>query len=1446
MSIVAFRDVSDWAACILTGSAHPIGDSLGLAPDDLSPNRNWREIDEDGNARGWILEQGVKRVGHNHYSSRAGNRPPGSTVPAIEEKPPRRETLVRQTPLPTALGEAFSALQPLLYGYTPQWVEEDASDLPKPPPPEVEIIAASKGGFPDDRYGIRVALKPKNGGRTMPSGFSYIESADMATGNYFRVYIADYLGGDAVEIEVYVTRPGTGGRPGTERLAESFDLYRASDKGYVTVKSYRDNGRRPATKDESGLGRPPEPLFRHVHGRFAVLTRPGLFHRQEGRYHFGIQIFNGRGWSLVGHMTGEKTVTGFTETITEQRTRPYTVDLFANEIQVADNPYVNGAKIHFLAGGDAPEPLRVGEDYYVRAVSGNSFRVSGTPNGALINLTSDGDGHLRGEVVRDVYRPYEKEEKAFWFVPPNLPPHYRWRPWVQFEPLNGGGITLLSGYHGPRNPEAGLRSFSRELRENDERRAVAFYGYAPDKEPSGLQWRFAENTAPELDESGIEPPDPEEGPQVEAVGPSYPDAPADYLVGVSDEDELGHETVISRTVKAVLGSNQTWRSKPILRTNMLRNAEGSERTSDGLVSDWFGMTATATATAAFADGILSLSAITSGGATLTPQPRSDKVPVGQDEDVTFLATMYASAPISGSFSGGTQYVVEHLDEAGTVIGTGGSTVLLTLTTTGLVTLKPNGYQIGPNGTTPWADGTTHYRVKLRPNPLGGAWNQNVSVRDMAASGGRVALRKFESLGPEVPVTFSPNAGVAYPGTSTHAVGPTPESESTPPAGDTPLFTTDFEDSAFTGWTQRSLPSGRVNATQAIGSSLGPGQSPIEGASSIRLSNQSTTSIAERWYSRNLGSNKTVHHLRWLDRLVQLPTKGELIRAAIYDQNGDGMIQVRYSSGGQMRMYRFKNDGTINTNFTVAMTGLQNGQNLDAEIGISGGNTTSGIIHTLVGLEGNPRTEVAKNSGLDFAGRYARVVWWGAVETDSAAKWDTIGDRIVGTNTGYVLTPELPTPVTPLVPDAPPISGGYRLFDSENQAINQWWWFNEAGVTLGDPLGGPRTRRPISVLPGRIYTQAVQLAWRHTSTSDSPVHQFGVILTGFDKAPLFIGSPFGPGPDATAVGRVGGTRSLATAMAESDAWAAEDFWQTFTVPALEDEFDPGYTEAWIVPVNAQKGVFCAQEHFFHPGNLTTQAARDAKRTYGRGTTGSATLIFDTYTPEGENAYEMMLRDRIESQGLVQSRADLPAGVELQNILWKASDTITELGSAVGVSDPTTLPDSRYRELSFDMAGDGVDGPEIGSGGAYVFVKPYQTMLLRADRSEFPGGTYVDGLEPTPPRRRYDIKEVQGNVIASARSREVRFLSEFTVGIFSEEAKLEIEATRPTDPLGAEAPFIGGEGTVYIIEPNQEITFETDQESQIIREAEEKLKRYVHGVAKIKGAKVIEEAPLGVGS
>lgn len=1387
MPLQSFTTDLQWTFATLTGGAHPFRSALVLAPHSLSPNRGWRDIDADGNATGWILEQGVKRVGHHHYASRAGNRPAGPTVPLVEQGPPRRDTLVRQTPLATALGQAWSAFQSLIYGFTPTWLGQERSELPQPLAPGVEVISTGKGGFADDTYGIRIDLRvhdrkaghklfKKDAGRSLPSGWTYIPVSQMATGNYFRVFVGDLLGGPATHVGVYVTRPGSGGAAGTERLCGVYELARAADTGYVDVTGpYDDNGKRPATKDESGIGKPLEPLFRKRPGRFAILRKKGNHGDiQPGSYWFAIQIFDGTGWSLVGYTT--------------------------HKVEIEDE--------------------------------------------------------IKGE--------------AFYFVPPNLPAHWRWRPWVQYEPKEGGSITWLSGYHGPRNTQGLAGSFgdfrgpepedvsrSRDPRQGADDKhdkwGVEFYGYIAEAEPSGLKDRFASNTPPPPEEDGtaLEPPDANSGPDAVAVGPSFPDSPADYLVATSDEDELVHESAVSNTtLVALTAGNLTWRQKPTLRTNLIRNAEGSERNSDGEVIDWSGMAATATATATFADGILQLSAISSGSATLTPKPTTARVPVSDQDNVTFMATMFAQNPLTGSLGGGGQLVVHHYAAGGTTpLAT---TVLLTLTTAQLVTLRPGGTTMGPLGTA-WAAGTEEYEVQLRPNPTGGNFNMRLFMRDLCATSGIITLRKFETIGPAQPINFAPNAGVSYPGTSAHAVGPVAEAETAAPPADPPIYTEDFEDGALADFTLRTPPSGG-NASFAIEAAAA-----LAGGLGLRVQDTTTNSIKERiWVYTLASSTATELHFRWLDKAVTLPTRGELIRGWITDTTDKAMLQVRYSSNGQLRLYRYKADGTLNSSYTIGVSGLVAGQSLDCEFGVVGGNTNGGAIRLLVGLNGNPRTEVARVTSQDFTARFPKNIYFGGRETDSGSKWNFYADNLAITSTGYVLNPEQPTPVTPIVPDAPIRSTGptaYRLFDAEDQSINQWWWHNEQDVPLGELRGGPRTQEAVAVIPGRSYVNAVQMAWEHTSTTDDPVHQFAVLLTGLNKRPLLVGSPFGPGPDATLCARAGGARSTATGMAASGDWSAtpgtvsEDYWQQFTVPSRESALDPGYTQMWILPVNAQSGVFAAQEHdIFRLEELTalggnTQANRDALRDYGRAEEGSATLTFDTWTPEGTAGHNMPLREAIAGQAVVQSRADLPAGVELQNILWRAADTLAGLATATPTADPATLPDSRYRRVSFDMVGDGVEGPEVASGGAYVFTKPWLSQVLREDRSEFTGGTFVDGVEAVPERSEYEVAKIQGNYTASARSAPVRLLNKtLRIHVFAEEGKLELEATRPTDILGLEARFINGEGEAWQIQPGQEINVVTDPNSVLIREAEERLKRYVHGVAEVTQAKVIAAGPL----
>lgn len=59
--------------------------------------------------------------------------------------------------------------------------------------------------------------------------------------------------------------------------------------------------------------------------------------------------------------------------------------------EIENNYFDEGDKIRFNTTGNLPSPLNTSSDYYIRNLTGDTFRVSSTPSGSLIN-TSGGDG----------------------------------------------------------------------------------------------------------------------------------------------------------------------------------------------------------------------------------------------------------------------------------------------------------------------------------------------------------------------------------------------------------------------------------------------------------------------------------------------------------------------------------------------------------------------------------------------------------------------------------------------------------------------------------------------------------------------------------------------------------------------------------------------------------------------------------------------------------------------------------------------------------------------------------------------------------------------------------------------------------------------------------------------------------------------------------------------
>jgi hypothetical protein len=85
-------------------------------------------------------------------------------------------------------------------------------------------------------------------------------------------------------------------------------------------------------------------------------------------------------------------------TITSQRTydfNPFSIAATANtgtDLITATNHGLAANDAVVLSGGTAPSPLVLGTTYYARDIAGNDFKLSATPGGAAIDLTTAGSG----------------------------------------------------------------------------------------------------------------------------------------------------------------------------------------------------------------------------------------------------------------------------------------------------------------------------------------------------------------------------------------------------------------------------------------------------------------------------------------------------------------------------------------------------------------------------------------------------------------------------------------------------------------------------------------------------------------------------------------------------------------------------------------------------------------------------------------------------------------------------------------------------------------------------------------------------------------------------------------------------------------------------------------------------------------------------------------------
>jgi hypothetical protein len=403
-----------------------------------------------------------------------------------------------------------------------------------------------------------------------------------------------------------------------------------------------------------------------------------------------------------------------------------------------------------------------------------------------------------------------------------------------------------------------------------------------------------------------------------------------------------------------------------------------------------------------------------------------------------------------------------------------------------------------------------------------------------------------------------------------------------------------------------------------------------------------------------------------------------------------------------------------------------------------------------------------------------------------------------------------------------VGSEYREFTHEGAEASQLWIFERPGGQIGEEWG-PYNEEVIEVVPGQTYTHAVLS--RHSVLESNPEYDaalpLDVTLEGEDLDPLPMGSPFGAG--ATGI----------------SAWSSTDKFHTIAVPATDVDGN-SYTQARIRCLNKHGAVFVLQEHLWALGSLTTQAARDAARKQARQTTGSFTAILNSQCPEVRQS-GMALGNKWKSFGVDDTVDALPAGNTITGVTFRSSDTESFSGSFI--TDPNLVIPRNFLEIKGTVNGDGVDSPRIPAGGVYLSTEKVEPTLLRADYSEFSGGTFLTGLEIPPLRREYAIVEEGGEVFAPAISDEKQYLKPFVIHVHSQETLEEIEETPPKGILGIESAMLSGTGLRLLIRPNQVIDFVSQPvTARVLDDDNGEPKRFVYATASIERAEIVSRGRM----
>lgn len=407
-------------------------------------------------------------------------------------------------------------------------------------------------------------------------------------------------------------------------------------------------------------------------------------------------------------------------------------------------------------------------------------------------------------------------------------------------------------------------------------------------------------------------------------------------------------------------------------------------------------------------------------ATNSPTTTYDPIEINRDDVWVARGSALARSVVSGT----GRVILEFLDAAGAVIS-GESVTCASIGTNDQIDWK---IRIGPSDATPSVDKAypanavqIRYKINFANTTVGGGQQRNMTfeVFNMAIHPFDGAPRKFEMPALGSGDTAGPNPTPEVPYRSGNVVVITEPPRASGVTGFTPIQKADFSSGA--------VPVGYSPSTGSGGTVQYLSAAAINGLYGMRVQNASTSGVGfayiERTYSGMNGKNIALHELY---RLTQLPTTGDnvgVLGSALRGSDGKCIVSWMWNRYGQLRRRVVDRFGTRYEK-TIAR-GLVNGDRMDLEIVVSGGNTNQARIFFYAGKNGKQRRLVDTMSGVKFGGAEFKLVQSGIRnERLASQQWTFDIDDIVVTRSGDELQPRTTTPPDVALPssDRPTITG----------------------------------------------------------------------------------------------------------------------------------------------------------------------------------------------------------------------------------------------------------------------------------------------------------------------------------------------------------------------------------------------------------------------------------------